>query len=220
MKLRFLDKKFEIGDVWSFFFEPIGSIEWLAGQSIRLEIPRKIWGVDERRFTIASAPHEEHLQITTRISNSEFKQNLSKLKTGDIIHGFNIEGDFVWQDSSKPKLFIAAGIGITPFRSLISDRINAKLPLNTTLLYSSQDQPAVFYEQLKTWQTKDITLRVEMTTERIDINIINSIAPAWLDSLIYVSGPETMVQELGKLLIPEGLPNSQLKTDQFTGYKS
>ncbi|MDQ3123718.1 MAG: FAD-dependent oxidoreductase, partial [bacterium] len=175
---------------------------------------------DERRFTIASAPHEQQVRITTRISHSEFKQSLANLPPNTEINGFNIEGNFVWVASKRPKLFLAAGIGITPFRALIADRIHSKTPLDATLLYSSSQQPALFANELSFWQKTDPTLKVHLLPNRITIADNASLIPQWLKNLMYVSGPSRMVEEIAIALIAHGLPRKQLKTDMFTGYDS
>ncbi len=218
MRLKLTDKKQEVGDIWSFFFEPVDQVEWLAGQSIRLELPRPTWGVDERRLTIASAPCEEHVQITTRLGESGFKQSLAALKPGDEIQGYNIEGDFVWGDDDRPRLFIAGGIGITPFRALLRQALQSGKPLNTTLIYSSKAAPALFHNELQAWQAQDPTLHVYYRIgERISLDTRSSLATFWLENTVYISGPEQMVTQIQASLIKQGIPAGQIKTDLFTG---
>ncbi len=202
--------------MWSFFFEPLEPAVWEAGQSIRLELPRKTWGVDERRFTIASAPFEQHIRITTRISQSDFKQALAALDSGAEINGANIEGDFVWGDWGKARIFIAGGIGITPFRAILAEKTAANEPLNTALMYSSRDTPPVFLDELKKWAVQDDTFILHVTPERISLPLIKTNR-GFLNSLVYISGAEQMVRELGSQALANGLPQAQLKTDLFTG---
>lgn len=210
MKLKFLRKQQDTGDVWSFFFEPAEPLEWRAGQSIRLEIPRKSWGYDERRFTIASAPSEEHIRITTRVSSSEFKQSLADLEVGKSLDGHNIEGNFIWDNSDWPSLFLAAGIGITPFRAMLAEWAGKE---QIKLLYQSRDEPPVFGKELSEWLGE--ALRV--TSQRLDPDAVMSFCPDWLERQVYVSGPEQMVHDLSRQLLAAGLPAGQLKTDLFTG---
>lgn len=216
MKLRLINKQQESEGVWSFFFEPAEPLGWIAGQSIRLELPRKSWGYDERRFTISSAPHEGHVRITTRLSDSEFKQALNQLDIGAALDGYNVEGDFTWKESDRPKLFLAGGIGITPFRAMLAGRQHASRPLDATLLYASKDQPPVFLEELTAWAQQGLELH--LTDKRLGVDALTSLVPGWPGSLVYVSGPEPMVQDLSQQLKAAGLPPGQLKTDLFTGY--
>lgn len=211
-------KQQEADNIWSFFFEPAEPLDWIAGQSIRLEIPRMTWGVDERRFTIASAPSEGHIRITTRVGGSEFKQSLADLQPGDEINGHNIEGDFVWDKARGPRLFIAGGIGITPFRAMLAAAVYEGKPFNTTLIYSSKEEPAVFQAELDAWAREDPSFFVLYLPKRLVFDEHSSLAGSWLGSTVYVSGPEAMVDEVCTALSERDLPAGQLHTDRFTGY--
>lgn len=216
MKLKFINKIQESGDVWSFFFEPTEQVAWIAGQSIRLEIPRKTWGIEERRFTIASAPHEGHIQITTRTSSSDFKQLLLGLSPGDAINGANIEGNFVVKDWQDSKIFIAGGIGITPFRSMLAEAIHQNKSTHTTLYYSSRENSPTFVDELHTWAEQDKTLELKIMPERL--TVAKATMPKdFLSRQVFISGPEAMVRELSRQAIDLGLPEEQLKADLFTG---
>lgn len=210
MKLRFVNKVQESDDVWSFFFEPAEPLDWIAGQSIRLELPRKSWGYEEQRFTIASAPREGHVRITTRLSDSEFKQTLSRLESGAFIDGHNIEGDFIWDSLDRPKLFLAAGIGITPFRSLLAEHAAAK---NVKLLYQSKDKLPVFGKELADRLGKGL----RVTSQRLSLDTIADFCPDWKERVVYISGPEQMVRDISRSLLGAGLSPKWLITDLFTG---
>lgn len=215
MKLRFERRKHETSDVWSYFFVPLDPIQWTAGQSIRLELPRKTLGVSERRFTIASAPSEQHVQITTRVSDSRFKQLLHELEPGTIINAHNIDGDFVWDDTIQNPIFIAGGIGITPFRSILAEAIAQDNQVDVDLLYSSKDEPVVFGKEFEEWQQPG--LDIHYSTERLSSHDVTALED-WENRMIYISGPEAMVSALRTELVKAGVQEKNIKTDQFTGY--
>ena len=77
------------------------------------------------RFLIASAPREKHVMLTTRFApkSSSFKKALKNLGPGDAIEAYDLEGDFVVDDSEKTFVFVAGGIGITPFRAILRSKI-------------------------------------------------------------------------------------------------
>ncbi len=217
VKLQFIRKQEETDGIWSFFFEPAEPLTWLAGQSIRLEIPRSSWGVDERRFTIASAPHEQHLRITTRRSDSSFKQNLFALQAGTPINAFGVEGSFIWGGEKAHRLFIAAGIGITPYRAMLSQRIADGQALDATLVYASSDKPAAFQDELQDWASAYSDLRLLQTDQRLFIGPDSSLSEHWQKSIIYVSGPEAMVKDLTARLQAMGVADKRIRRDEFTG---
>jgi ferredoxin-NADP reductase len=219
MKLRYVRKGDEGHGIWSFYFEPAEDMTWRAGQSIRLELPRPTWGIDERRFTIASAPQEKHMQITTRLSDSSFKRSLAALTPGTEVQGHNIEGDFVWEATDKPRLFIAGGIGITPFRAMIAQAVSDGTPLNTTLIYSAKETTPLFKRELDAWQARDSTFFVHyLVSTRLMLPKQASLATYWLENQVYISGPEAMVQDIRQTLLAQGMPEGQIRCDLFTGY--
>lgn len=222
MKLTLIEKEHLVDNIWAFRFRPNGPFSWTAGQYIRVELPNENPDAEgtKRWFTNSAAPFEGIMQITTRVSQSTFKQALSRLNPGDELELIeNPEGDFVWQDSDLPIVFVAGGIGVTPFHSILKQRAHDDLPLNAVLVYGSRTPEVPFKNELKQWQAADPRLKVRyvvgapLTAERLADEV-----PGLNKSLVYVSGPEPMVQALSKDLMEHGLPEKQLKRDEFPNY--
>lgn len=120
----------------------------------------------------------------------------------------------MWDNSPLPKTFLAAGIGITPFRALLSQAVHDNLSLDVVLIYQSKEDVPLYIDELQAWQQKHPGLTLTITQDRItlpeDIN-------QWQQSLIYISGPEQMVKELSLQLVKAGTDPSRIKTDLFTG---
>jgi ferredoxin-NADP reductase len=222
MALTFTEKEHLIDNIWAFRFRPDGPFVWTAGQYVRVELPHGNPDAEgtKRWFTNSAAPYEGIMQITTRVTESTFKQTLSKLEPGDELPLIeNPEGDFVWQDSDLPIVFVAGGIGVTPFHSILKQRAHDGLSLDVTLVYGSRTPDIPFKDELEQWQAADSDLKVRyvvgasLTAERLAAAVPNLNA-----SLVYVSGPEPMVQALSKDLMEHGLPERQLKRDEFPNY--
>lgn len=209
----------ETNDVWSFFFEPLSKISWEAGQSIRLELQRPTWGISERRFTIASAPHERYLQITTRLTGSEFKNLLAELSPGQEIAGHNIEGSFTWSraDTEPPILCIAAGIGITPFRALLLDAAQKNSLHDVVLLHRSKDNPPVFSTEFSHLSDDNTGFLYHQLISRLSEESVETIVPDWRKRMVYISGSGEMVRQVSKLFALLGLPPERIVRDIFTG---
>jgi ferredoxin-NADP reductase len=143
MKFTSSATKQEANDTFSFIFAPEQPLQWKAGQLLRHELnhPNPDDRGVERFFSIASAPHEKHVMLTTRFASksSSFKKALKNLRRGDAIEAHDLEGDFVVDDSRKTFVFIAGGIGITPFRAILLDLDYNRKPLNVQLLYANRD---------------------------------------------------------------------------------
>ena len=222
MKLTLLEKEHLVDNVWAFRFQPDGAFNWTAGQYIRVELPHDNPDHEgtKRWFTNSAAPYEGIMQITTRVSNSTFKQALSRLEPGDTLELIeNPEGDFVWQNSDHPVVFVAGGIGITPFHSMLKQRAHDGLPLNVTVVYGSRTPDVPFKDELAAWQVDDSNLKVLYEVgQPLTAKKLVELIPNLNDSLVYVSGPEPMVQALSKDLKQHGLPEAQLKQDEFPNY--
>jgi ferredoxin-NADP reductase len=219
MWLQFTHKTQEVDTVWSFYFEPLEPVVWLAGQSIRLELPRPSWGVDERRFTISSAPFEKHIRITTRSSKSNFKLTLFGLQTGDKIQGHAIDGNFIWL-KDEPQIWIAGGIGITPLRAMCLQAAHQHQALDVMLFYCTKEKPAVFYDELKGLAATHPKLKLYQQTKRFILPVKSSLPAVWKQRPIYLSGPEGFIKSLAQDLIKHGVPQSNIKSDYFTGLAS
>ena len=223
MDLALNTKKQLMDDVWAFRFTPSEPVTWIAGQHMDVMVPHEHpdSAGTVRTFTVSSAPYEGVLQITTRISDSSFKQALQSLESGGTIQLVKKpSGNFIWQDNTVlPVVFIAGGIGMTPFHSILTQRVHEGLPLSVTLLYGSRTEAVLFKEELDEWARKDNTFNIEyVISEPLSLEKINTLLPNINNSLVYLSGPEPMVQALSGELTANGLLSSQLKIDGFTRY--
>jgi len=220
--LTLFEKEHLVDNIWAFRFQPSEPLEWTAGQYVRVELSHD--DPDEegtkRWFTNSAAPYEGIMQITTRVSQSTFKQALSRMEPGDALQLIEKpEGDFTWQDDTLPMVFVAGGIGITPFHSILKQRAHDNLPLNVTLVYGGRTAELPFKNELEEWQALDESLKVRYSIgEPLTAEVLAKTVAGLNDSLVYVSGPEPMVQALSQDLTAHGLPESQLKRDEFPNY--
>lgn len=127
---------------------------FIAGQYIRVTIPKLLYADPKgssRVFTIASSPNEKNkLSIAFRDSGSGFKRTLLELPRGSLVEIEGPFGHFVLpRDASRPLVFIAGGIGITPFLSMIRFANENKLNYQITLLYANKNKEnAAYLEEL------------------------------------------------------------------------
>jgi ferredoxin-NADP reductase len=217
-KLKLLEVRQEAGDVKTFVFEN-GGLKWLAGQSQEYVLSQAGATMDEnsRRFTISSAPSEGTINITTRITQSAYKQALNALTPGEEIERYALEGDFTWEDEPlEPVVLVAGGIGITPFRSILLERDHMGKKLNATLLYFNRTKEAPLLKEFEALAQSHAEFKFQtIIGEPVTAKKILELAPESRRSLVYISGPEGMVQAVGNELKQEGV---NIKTDEFPGY--
>ena len=223
MTLKLLTKQHITDNIWAFRFQPSEPLVWTAGQYVRVELPHE--NPDEegtkRWFTNSAAPYEGVVQITTRITNSSFKQALSQLAEDShklqLIE--NPKGDFVWEDSNLPIVYVAGGIGVTPFHSILKQRVHDNLPIGVTLIYAGRTEDLPFKDELAQWAPANSDFSVKyIIGERLTAEKLAAVQPDLNESLVYLSGAEPMVEALGEDLQAQGLPEAQFKHDAFPNY--
>lgn len=220
MQLEYIGQKSAGGDAVSFLFSPQEPLLWTAGQYMDFELPHP--DPDQRGthrwFTIASAPAEKNVMITTRLMHgrSSFKTALSRLKPGSKVISGAPRGDFVLEDNSPPCLFIAGGIGITPFRSMLTQLAYEGRDLAVDLLYLNKDEELVHGGELSALARKLKNFRLRPYIGR---RVTRHELEAFADKqrLFYISGPRAMVESYQQML-EEMVPPEQVKTDYFPGY--
>lgn len=222
-------------NVKTFWFKPEKPMQYVAGQYTQLYLPHANTDNrgDKRWFTLSSSPTESLVSITTKFADarsSSFKQILHALAPGARVHLAEPMGDFVLpKDVTIPILFAAGGAGITPVRSMIKYLKDRGETRSVQLLHSAgSEEELAFYALFKEykplyyqpivknahpgWPGKAGTL----TTERI-LQAAGTGSSA--NSLIYLSGPEVLVEKLDKELRQAGVAPERLVTDFFHGYR-
>lgn len=225
MKVELLEKYHETEDVISFIFKSLEDLEWKAGQFIYYKIPHD--KPDNRgiirHFTIASAPHEEHIRLTTRFfseKGSSFKKALKSLEIGSRVDTFELEGSFIVEEYKEKYVFIAGGIGITPFRSILLDLAYKSRIENIILFYGSRDENIVFENDFNEIYLKNPSFSIHyvISPDRIDIDILREKVPDLFERKCYISGSMVMIKSAEECLIELGISPDMIKTDYFSGY--
>lgn len=227
MKLKFIRSVPVKEDVISFIFEPSEATNWKPGQYFHyiLPHPKADERGTERWFTNSAAPSEGHIMISTRITQehgSSFKGALQQLRPSDEIEAGGPEGDFIVEDFSRNYIFVAGGIGITPFRSILVEASKQGKQLNATLLYANRTNEIPFADELEQISTIMPGLNIEyvIQPDRIDSDLLKKHIEGTVNPIVYVSGPEPMVKSFAALLNELGLNKENIKTDDFPGYEA
>lgn len=225
MKLRLIEKFAETTDTVSFIFEPLETLSWQAGQYLRYKIddPHPDERGNTRYFTIASAPFEKLVRLTTRFAKekgSRFKENLKNLAVGAEIEAEGPRGSFIVSEPQESFAFIAGGIGITPFRAILLDLDQRRLSVNVDLFYSNRSPEIVFQKELEALAGKFSGLKIHYFVEpnRLTAEAIQGLLADLARPYFYISGPEPMVRAFEQALAPVGVPPVKIRRDYFPGY--
>src|SRR6266404_6295547 len=218
MKLKFIGKKPELPDVYTFEFEPEEPIQWQPGQYMHYLFthPNPDERGIERWFTISAPPYKKHITITTRLAadhGSSFKSALMALRPGDSVEADGPKGKFILQEAAPKHVLIAGGIGITPYHSTLAQLAHDNKPANADLLYANRDEHFVFDEELTAIAAKDSSFRV---IKFVDKKITQAELQPYLadqKTVFYLSGPEAMVDSYEDLLGLLGVEQTRIMND-------
>src|SRR5258708_664651 len=150
--LPFIKKEQIAEDTYEFYFDRSNrDFDFLAGQYIRIVLPFANDIYMSRFFTIASSPLEKkHLIIATKKGGSGFKQSLFNLKLQEEIQFFGPNGGiYLKEEELTHQVFLAGGLGIIPFFTMIAYVAAKKLTTKITLIVSfSYLEDMIYYNQL------------------------------------------------------------------------
>lgn len=230
MRATFVRSQPEAANITTFFFRPERRVDYTAGQfaewTIKHATPDQR-GV-KRWFTISSSPTNEFVTITTKIAQkpSTFKQALTNLEPGDEILISDPMGDFVLPKLIQtPLVFVAGGIGITPFHSILSWLHDVKETRPIKFIYTVNNEDEIIFQE--TFDAIGIQPTIVVSNPsaawggeqgKLSAEMIMSLAQPTDDALVYVSGPEPMVETLQKDLKKTGLAKNQFVGDFFPNY--
>jgi ferredoxin-NADP reductase len=204
----------------------------LAGQHVDLRLTAPDGYQAQRSYSIASGPEDPYLALTVeRLQDGE----VSPYLVDDVTPGDELElrgpigGYFVWEDSGEsPRLLVAGGSGIVPFRSMVRHCTAVASVVPLRLLYSARSLTEVIYrEELTRLAAQDaVDIRFTLTREwpqgwrghrgRIDRRLLDDVS--WRPDqapLTYICGPSGFVETAARALVQSGHEPSQIRTERF-----
>ena len=237
MRIRLKERRSETADVVSFIFDLGGQqLKYRPGQILHYELDALAFPDERgnrRHFTISSSPTEEGVvMFTTKIRGSAFKETLRQAPIGYELTCKSPEGEFVLQEGETRlrHVFIAGGIGVTPYRSILRYSADMNEPLNVLMLYFNRSSAdIVFRRELEGIAQKMPTFSlVNVLTEpeegwkgqqgKLDEEVLRKCVPDPGGVCFWVSGPPGMVSGCRELLEQIGVKDQSIRTDRFMGY--
>jgi ferredoxin-NADP reductase/Na+-translocating ferredoxin:NAD+ oxidoreductase RnfD subunit len=224
------------GGSYEFVFAGDRSLSFRPGQYLEWTLPHD--GPDNRGvrryLTIASSPAERVIRVGVRFSpeSSTFKKRLLAMKRNDKLFAGHLAGSFVLPDDPKEKLvFIAGGIGVTPFASMIRDLLSRGERRPITVLFGNLTASDIAYKELLDQAEAELDIRTVHVlsdvrklpsdwtgrTGFIDERVIAEEVPDYRERTFYISGPPLMVKACRKALRHLGVGRNCIRVDYFPG---
>ena len=179
---------------------------------------------------MTSPTDEGVVGLATRLRDSAFKKTLAELEVGDEVQVEEPKGSFLLpEDTSKEYVFVAGGIGITVFRSMLRFIADESLPYRVTLVYSNRDRESTaFLDELEEIERRVEGLKVILTmtdepgwageTRQLDADVLGELVGGLDGKTFLVAGPPQMVGAVADSLQAAGVPEERLLADKFSGY--
>ncbi len=187
-----------------------------------------------RTFSLVSAPHEPELMFATRMRDSAFKRTIKNASAGMELKWDGPYGSFtLHKNASKPAIFLAGGIGITPFMSIIKSAVHNKLQHPIYLFHSNNTpEEAPFQQELQLLANENPNVHfiptmtsMEKSPTRwsgekgfIDWAMIERSVPDHSNAIFYIAGPPGFVTAMRKMLVEAQVDEDNIRFEEFPGY--
>jgi ferredoxin-NADP reductase len=220
MQLSFVRRDELSPAIWEYYFRPERPLDYIPGQYVDIILgdvegdPRG----KSRVFTLTSVPSDELISFVLKMPepHSVYKSHLELLQDGDPARCNNAMGDLILpKDPARPLVFIAGGIGIASYVSMLKKLSAKREERDIYLFYAMRTR----YEQI----FKDLTDSYPLQLKTIVIapnrltaqQVVDSTPP---DALVYLSGSMKFVEGLRLSLETLGKDRNEIVFDYYDGY--
>lgn len=233
-----LKKKLQISpDTADFIFSLKNKLEFTPGQYMEwtLAYDKGDSRGSRRYFTLASSPTEDNIRLGVKLyqPSSGFKKALYNMSDQTSIIASQLAGEFTLPKNKTQKIvFIAGGIGITPFRSMLKYLLDIGEKRDIVVFYSNKNASEIVYKDILDQAKERFNLKTVYTLTdlsvipedwmgrkgRVDEVMIKEEIPDYNERIFYLSGPHAMVSGFEQTLKKMGTKKKQIKVDFFPGY--
>lgn len=232
-----IERKMIAEGTTAFWFDTIGTgFSFEAGQNADFTVldPAETDAEgNTRTFSFASSPvNKDRFMVATRMRPTAFKNTLKEIPIGTKLLVVGPLGNMtLHEDSSRPAVFLAGGIGITPFRSMVESSVLKKLPHAIHLFYSNRTFGlTAFHADFERWAKVNVNFRYHPTltddrpdgwnylTGKIDAAMLKDVLGDLAKPIFYIAGQSVMVIAIRKVLLETGVSKDTIKLESFSGY--
>lgn len=189
------------------------------GQFVFISLPKSKIGSEQHPFTIASSPSDTKIRFAIK-NLGDYTSKMSEIKKNSLVEIEGPYGKLNRRSKSQNQVWIAGGIGITPFLSMLNHI--KKLAQNTQkihMYYCTKDKKeAVFLEEIESIAKKTSNLHIipwySNEKGRISADSIEKISSIKNTNFI-ICGPQKMMESLSSQLIKNGVSKSSIQMEEF-----
>ncbi|MCX6727133.1 MAG: RnfABCDGE type electron transport complex subunit D [Candidatus Shapirobacteria bacterium] len=222
-----LKDKIEIApNTLDFVFEKEKGFNFIPGQYMEWTLPgdKSDNRGNRRYFTLASSPTEDNIRLGVKFNNpgSSYKKIMLEMKDETVVAS-QLAGDFTLPNNSKEKsVFIAGGIGITPFRSMIKYLLDKNDKRDIVLIYANKNKNEAVYQEIFDEAKAKLGIKViYFSTDsegHFNKENLKKMVPDYQIRKFYISGTHGLVAATENLLASMSVSEGKIKTDYFPGF--
>jgi len=217
----------------SFRFKPEKKISFLPGQFLQLILDQqnKDSYLLNKYLSFSSAPNKDYIEVTKRITGSDFCNLLQEINIGNQVLIEAPMGDCSFKDSYAKIGFLIGGIGITPVISILEYIVERDLDTDVCLLYSNRSKDDIaFGHEIDIWSKGNLRIKVFHTITdqepkdqrydfgRIDKQFLMKNIPDFKERIFFIFGPPKMVSAMENICNEAGCSKEMIKAENFVGY--
>jgi ferredoxin-NADP reductase len=221
----------------AFYFTRPAGFDFRPGQAIDLTLidpPETDGAGNTRALSIASAPSDPEIMVAARMRDTAFKRVLCDASIGAEV---KIDGPFgaltLHKNTAKPAVFLAGGIGITPFLSIIRQATRDRSPHQIYLFYSNRrPEDAAFLAELQQHAKDNPNFHLVATRTQVEDSsrewagesgiitreMVTRYLPSLQGPIYYLAGPPAMVAAMRAMCVEAGVDEDDIRTEDFAGY--
>jgi predicted ferric reductase len=209
-------------DVMNIYFRPVTKkiLAFTSGQFVYLEFSNPVLGSETHPYSISSAPQESELRISAKILG-DYTLRLPNLKEGNRAFIYGPYGTFGQIPKSEKAIWIAGGIGVTPFLSQLHSEIYQQRYKSISFYYAYRTSEEGIYDG----EIREIANRIPYCRyvkwcsnerKRLTADAINQETPIDSVDAIFCCGPPPMMEGLKKQFLQLGLPEDKFHFENFS----
>jgi predicted ferric reductase len=210
-------------DITEVFFTPVDRpLRHAPGQFVYVSFDSDAVSREPHPFTIASSPESQELRLCIK-ALGDWTTDVANIRVGELARlwgPYGHLGEALWQQPERPAVFLAGGIGVTPFLGLLSAEMIRNRPGNIVMIYSVQSrEKAVYLPELEklTGASSKIQLYPHITDEEgfIDRDWLTCRLGSLVGPMYFLCGPGPMNEAMSSLLLEAGVELSDLHYEVF-----
>jgi predicted ferric reductase len=197
---------------------PLGRrFEFVPGQWAMLYVEGKS-GWHRHPFTISSAPHELLVRVSVKaLGDDTARAHLAEPGMPAVLGGPH--GRFDHRRGGPRQLWIAGGVGVTPFLSWVRAADHDGLPPKVDFFYSNSGAPP-FADELQAAAIRHRSLRLHLINTRAEGHlssqrVLQSVDGDLRKLTVFMCGPTAMLRDFQRQLRAAGIPGGRIHREYF-----